>query len=102
MTLLPQSESFMCSKISLRHRVQSSSYELKQNQHYLKNEPSHFGDFGCGLLEAVEGVFGENEVPLLPPGEELVSLLPKESLLQGAEVGDVELLFDLKDDLELY
>ena len=50
----------------------------------------------------MEVVFGENEVPLLPPGEDLVSLLPKESLLQGAEVGDVELLFDLKDDLELY
>ncbi len=36
---------------------------------------------GGSALEAVEVVPGEDEVSLLPPREELVSLLPEEALL---------------------
>ena len=32
----------------------------------------------------MEVILGEDEVPFLPSGEEFVSLLPKESLLQSA------------------
>jgi hypothetical protein len=67
-------------------------------QFYLKNESSHFCDFGRGLFEAVEVIFGEDEVPLLPSRKQLVPLLPQQALLQRAEVGRVELLLGLKTD----
>merc|ERR1719184_723881 len=48
-----------------------------------EDELAHLGDPACALLEALEQVPGEDEVPLLPPREELVPLLPQETLLQG-------------------
>jgi hypothetical protein len=70
----------------------------KSLRFYLKNESSHFCDFRGCLFEAVEVIFGEDEVPLLPSRKQLVPLLPQQALLQRAEVGRVELLLRLKTD----
>lgn len=52
---------------------------------YLEYELSHVGDLvrAGGALEAVEVVPGENEVTLFPPGEQALSLLPEEALLDS-------------------
>jgi hypothetical protein len=48
-----------------------------------KNESSHLGDSRRALLEALQVVLGQQEETLLPPGEQLVLLLPQQSLPMG-------------------
>ena len=48
-----------------------------------KDELAHLGDPAGALLEALEKIPRQDEIPLLPSGEDLVSLLPQQPLLQG-------------------
>lgn len=48
---------------------------------YFENESSHFTDSGRAFLVTLQIVLGEDEEPLLPPGEESIPLLPEQSLL---------------------
>jgi hypothetical protein len=48
---------------------------------YLVDEFAHFCDSWCAFLETLEVVRREDEVPLLPLREELVSLLPQQTFL---------------------
>ena len=47
---------------------------------HLEQEFSHLGELWAVLLEAVEVILGQDEEPLLPPGEELVPLVPQDPL----------------------
>ena len=66
------------------------SIGFKKMWDYLEDESSHFCEPGGALLEAVEVFLGEDEESLLPPGEELVPLLPQKPLLdEGISLGAV-------------
>ena len=44
---------------------------------HLEYEASHLSDLARLLLEALEEVSGEDEISLLPPGEDFIPLLPQ-------------------------
>ena len=75
--------------VSVLSNVYPTLYYLNGNcrcylwQPQLKNESSHLGHPGCSLPEALQVVLSENEEPLLPPGENLVALLPEKAFPDG-------------------
>lgn len=50
---------------------------------HLEYEASHLGDLAGLLLEALEEVPGQDEISLLPPGEDFIPLLPQQPFLDA-------------------
>ena len=50
---------------------------------HLEYEASHLGDLAGLLLEALEEVSGQDEISLLPPGEDFIPLLPQQPFLDA-------------------
>ena len=88
---LPEQDPAVVPRQSQRHSqvplAVDQLHPLDLRQTDLEDEAAHLSNARRPFLEALEIVAGEDEEPLLPPGEQLVSLLPQQALLDGGTGG---------------
>ena len=63
--------------------MKTTSLSLSGLRSHLEYEASHLSDLAGLLLEALEEVSGQDEISLLPPGEDLIPLLPQQTFLDA-------------------